>query len=281
MLTTRDQVATILTQMSGENVPVTLDSASEVSLISYTAFEKLRSKAKGIDETGYMGHIPISQIKISGVNGKIVKNVNKQCSVHFKIDNVIFKTILVVMPHLTVDFLLGMDFFNKAQAILNFELQECTLQGDEGNVTTPFIKNVYPWTLIKQSCSTNIMDNPGTTRNKRGDKQRKTEEEEEEEFTEKFNKDLKHWLTNPVKNVIHQTETRLPTEEEKKKVRKKVRKRTEQDNVGELGEDFGLHIFDVEEGKEEKKQEEEQPVEERRGMESKDSWSRKDLASGL
>jgi hypothetical protein len=172
-------------------------------------YDYLKNKTKSKDETGYQGHIPINQLKIKGISGKLIKNINKQSIIGFKVNGILFQALVVVVNKLSIDLLLGTDFLIKHKVILDFAKQYCQLNNTKESTSIEFSQDTYPWTLVNNVCSI------GSDQNNSDDKQWQNRMHEVREYLRKnvknnntsvqtkiinlFNKHRNNFSTNPGK----------------------------------------------------------------------------------
>ena len=90
-----------------------LDTGAQVSCIAEKAYNKIRAM-NGIME------LPVAGVKIIGPIMKKSVKVTKQCAVTLYVGDYTHEIILLVVPHLAAEIILGNDWLTKNKVIINY-----------------------------------------------------------------------------------------------------------------------------------------------------------------
>lgn len=117
--------------INGEVVRCLADSGSDMCAISQRCLDSIPDK-----ETLVV--MPVSGVQIVVATGKVKKAVRHEVLLPVKIEDVVIYHSFLVIPGLSVDMLLGVDFFNLYRGKLDFQEDSVVLEVEGRKLCVPF-----------------------------------------------------------------------------------------------------------------------------------------------
>lgn len=113
----------ILAKISEIGVNVLVDSGSEVTALSEQFYEELKTRGKIIE-------LPVSNLTVSVAVGKKVTTIRRQIQLTLDIGTLKLSSPFLVVPGLTTNVLVGIDWLTKFKGVIDTEKQCIKLEGD-------------------------------------------------------------------------------------------------------------------------------------------------------
>lgn len=107
-------------------VKATVDCGSEATIVSEEFYEMISSNLSERSP-----ELPVSNVSIVGVTGNKAKKVSFQAQLEIDIDNVLIPVTCFIVKGIHVNFLLGVDFIRKYNAILDFGKHTMTITSND------------------------------------------------------------------------------------------------------------------------------------------------------
>ena len=111
-----------------------LDTGSSANVMSQNVYEQLRNVTEKIIT------LPTCGLYCSGALGKRRQRIKLQCMLNIEIDGANYELIFLVVPTLSVDIIIGCEFFVDMKARVDFEENRLRFVSGGGLISVPFLK---------------------------------------------------------------------------------------------------------------------------------------------